>query len=85
MYMLFMAINKIDVDGFITGIFFNMIEDCLLISCGNERNSVFCSPYTVEVYFNIGHGRWFWAKARFVRVASLIPGINAGVIQPSLV
>ncbi len=55
MYMLLMAINKIDVDGFITGIFFNMIEDCLLISCGNEWNSVLGSPYTVEVYFNVGH------------------------------
>ena len=81
--MLFMAINKIDVDGFITGIFFNMIEDYLLISCGNEWNSVFCSPYAVEVYFNVGHGLWFWAKARFVEIFSYDPGINAGVIQTS--
>jgi len=56
MNVFFVTINKIDVNGFISRIGFDMFKDEDFVFIVEKGNPVFGSPYTMEPYFYIGHG-----------------------------
>jgi hypothetical protein len=51
--MVFMAINKVDMDSLLLGIIPDMSQDLSTIGPGNKRNPSFGSPYTMNQVITI--------------------------------